>query len=233
MKINHDDINVLDAARLRIKYCFEQFDNIYFCISGGKDSSVMIQLAIEYCKENGHTFSILFIDLEAQYNSTITHVLELLELSKPYIKTIYWICLPLSLRNSVSIIQTKWICWDEQVKDIWVRNMPEYPFVININNLPNELKWFKIRMEFEEFIQLFAQYFNILNGGKTGIGVAIRSDESFNRFRTIVNNNKKTYENIHWTTQLKIKNRFAPIYNFYPIYDWKTEDIWGQSFCLN
>ena len=37
--------NVLDAALERLQFTFTHFDNIYFSISGGKDSSVMVQLA--------------------------------------------------------------------------------------------------------------------------------------------------------------------------------------------
>ena len=37
--------NVLDAAFERLEIIFNNFDNIYFSVSGGKDSSVMVQLA--------------------------------------------------------------------------------------------------------------------------------------------------------------------------------------------
>ena len=37
--------NVLDAAFERLEIIFNSFDNIYFSVSGGKDSSVMVQLA--------------------------------------------------------------------------------------------------------------------------------------------------------------------------------------------
>ena len=37
--------NVLDAAIERLEIVFQNFDNIYFSVSGGKDSSVMVQLA--------------------------------------------------------------------------------------------------------------------------------------------------------------------------------------------
>ena len=37
--------NVLDATFERLEFIFDHFDNIYFSVSGGKDSSVMVQLA--------------------------------------------------------------------------------------------------------------------------------------------------------------------------------------------
>ena len=69
--------NVLDATIERLKIIFEKFDNIYFCVSGGKDSSVMVQLANMVAKDKGKKFDVLFIDLEAQYKHTIEHIEEL------------------------------------------------------------------------------------------------------------------------------------------------------------
>ena len=43
--------NVLDAALERLEIIFENFDNIYFSVSGGKDSSVMVQLANQVAKK--------------------------------------------------------------------------------------------------------------------------------------------------------------------------------------
>ena len=37
-------INVLDAAIKRLEIIFQNFDNIYFSVSGGKDSSVMSKI---------------------------------------------------------------------------------------------------------------------------------------------------------------------------------------------
>jgi predicted phosphoadenosine phosphosulfate sulfurtransferase len=51
--------------------------------------------------------------------------------------------------------------------------------------------------------------------------VGIRSDESLNRYRTIASAKKQKYEDLQWTTWCG-----ATLFNAYPIYDWKTEDIW-------
>lgn len=59
--------NVLEAARERIQYTFEEFENLYLSVSGGKDSSVMMQLARQEAEKRDETFDVLFIDLEAQY----------------------------------------------------------------------------------------------------------------------------------------------------------------------
>lgn len=165
---------------------------------------------------------MLFIDLEAQYRYTIEHIEKLKQLSQ--IRDFYHITLPIALRNAVSVLQPKWICWEEESKHLWVRNMPED--TINIHNCPFE--WFKKGEEFEEFILQFAGWYLEKYPQKVACGIGIRTDESLNRFRTIAFQEKKlTFNDYNWTTKLKVNDRHIDVYNFYPIYDWKTEDIWG------
>jgi len=219
----YNDKNVLEAAYERYDIIFNDFENIYFSISGGKDSSVMLQLAARKAREHEKKIDILFIDLEAQYKATIDHVNELLSNEcKDVIRTIYWVCLPVSLRNAVSILQPKWTCWDEKDRDKWVRDMPER--VINVDNCPWD--WFRYQMEFEEFIVLFAEWYSREYGLSAG-GVAIRADESLNRFRTIISYKKEPYKSYPWTTRVKMRGLPVDCYNFFPLYDWRTEDIWG------
>lgn len=221
------DINVYEAAMKRYEIMFSQMDHIYFSVSGGKDSSVMVQLAARKAREMGKRFSVLYIDLEAQYAATIDHIYTLIEEVQDVLDAWYWIALPLSLRNAVSVIQPKWICWDKKDKEKWVREMPDNPYVINEDTLPEEWKsWFFRGMEFEEFILFFAEWFAETYGGRIGAGIGIRSDESLNRFRTIVSESKVRYQDYSWTTQVQFHSKALPVYNFYPLYDWRTEDDW-------
>ncbi len=214
--------DVLEAAMERLEIIFQNFDNIYFSVSGGKDSSVMVQLANKVAKKMEKRFDVLFIDLEAQYRYTIEHIERLKQLSQ--IRDFYHITLPIALRNAVSVLQPKWICWEEESKHLWVRNMPKDS--INIQNCP--FSWFKKGEEFEEFIVQFASWYQAKYQGKVACGIGIRTDESLNRFRTIAFQDKKhTFEKHNWTTKLKINEKHIEVYNFYPLYDWKTEDIWG------
>ena len=216
MKI-HNEKNVYEAAMDRLEIIFNKFDNVYFSVSGGKDSSVMIQLANIKAKEMNKKFDILYIDLEAQYKATIDHIEELKELSQ--INKFYHIALPMQLRNAVSILQPKWICWSPTQKKIWVRELPKDS--ININN--HSFDFYQLGMEFEEFMVLFADWYQKQHNSLIGCGVGIRSDESLNRWRTIASQTKSMFEHKKWTTQLK---PYENIYNFYPLYDWKTQDIW-------
>ena len=206
------EVNVLDASRERIKTVFDNFEKIYISFSGGKDSSVMLHLVMQEAVKRNKRVGVLIIDLEAQYAKTIKHIEEIIETYRDHID-LHWVCAEILLRNAVTNFEPRWRCWDETKKDIWVRekpkqarNLKDYPFYI-----PG--------MEFEEFIVVFAEWYG--EGKLTAGFIGIRADESLNRFRTIAVFEKEMFQGYRWTTKI-VDNCF----NIYPIYDWKTEDIW-------
>lgn len=224
MKV-YTDKNVFDASLERIEFAFDNFDNLCVSYSGGKDSTVMIQLVNMIAKKRNRKFDVLFIDMEAQYLMTIEHI-KTLKNKLECIRDFYWVCLPLSLRNAVSVFEPRWICWEKAKKDKWVREMPE--FAINEDN--NIFPFFRYAMEFEEFVPEFEKWYQEKKGGMCGSFVGIRCDESLNRFRTIVSQKKDRLKDKPWTTRNKpLKNS----YSIYPIYDYRTEDVWIATFNNN
>lgn len=232
----YKDINVYDAAINRYDIVLNEFDNYYVSVSGGKDSSIMLQLMAQEARKYRKKFSVLYIDLEAQYQATIGHINALIDATKDVVENWYWCALPLSLRNAVSAIQPKWICWDKKDKEKWIR---EYPtkrkdiVLVTENSIPDGWDWFFRGMEFEEFILWFAKWFNETHGGKTAAGIGIRSDESLNRFRTIISDKKERFKNYPWTTRAHCKSEVLNCWNFFPLYDWRTEDDWTAVAKLN
>lgn len=71
--------NVLDAAKERVKFTFDNFPKIYLSFSGGKDSTVMIHLVADEARSRGQKFAVLIVDLEGQYEMTINHLLNVCE----------------------------------------------------------------------------------------------------------------------------------------------------------
>ena len=225
MKI-YKDKNVFDAALERIEFAFDNFDNLCVSYSGGKDSTVMIQLVEMIAKKKNRKYDVLFIDMEAQYLMTIEHI-KTLKNKLENIRDFYWVCLPLSLRNAVSVFEPRWICWEKSKKEKWVREMPE--FAINEDN--NIFPFFRYAMEFEEFVPEFEKWYSEkYNGSLCGHFVGIRCDESLNRFRTIVSMKKERFKDKPWTTRNK---PLEHTYSIYPIYDWRTEDDWIATFKYN
>lgn len=208
-------VNVLQAARERIAYTFDHFEAIYISFSAGKDSSVMMHLVMDEAIKRNRKVGVLLIDLEAQYTLTIKHAQEMFAMYANNIE-LYWVCLPIKLRNAVSNYEPVWCAWDPDRKADWVRPMPEGLGVISD---PSFFDFFEPRMEFEEFIELFAVWYS--KGRDTAAFIGIRSDESLNRFRTIAVWDKEMHFGKRWTTKVIDKT-----YNVYPIYDWHVNDIW-------
>jgi predicted phosphoadenosine phosphosulfate sulfurtransferase len=205
--------NVLEAAIERISFTFDNFEKIYVSYSAGKDSTVMLHLVAAEAKKRGRRIGLLLIDLEAQYKLTISHALECFELYKDIIDP-YWVSLPLHLRNAVSVYEPHWICWENDKKDLWIREAPEIA-ITDERFFP----FFRHGMEFEEFVPAFGDWYA---GDKvSACFVGIRSDESLNRYRTIASKTKISFKNKQWTSKITDKS-----YNIYPIYDWKTADLW-------
>lgn len=206
-------IDVLQAARDRIRYTFDHFEAVYVSFSAGKDSSVMLHLVMDEARKRGRRVGVLLIDLEAQYQLTIKHAEEMMQMYEDCIDP-YWVCLPIKLRNAVSNYQPVWCAWDPEKKADWVRQPPKWSITD-----PAYFDFFEDRMEFEEFIELFALWY--AKGRKTAAFIGIRSDESLNRFRTIAVWDKEMHFGKRYTTKIA-----DGIYNVYPIYDWHVTDIW-------
>lgn len=207
--------DVLTASKDRISKIFDDFEKIYISFSGGKDSSVMTHLVMEEAIKRNRKVGLLIIDLEAQYLDTVKHIEHMTYLYRDHIE-LHWVCAELLLRNSVSNFEPRWICWDSSKKDIWVRNMPE-----QAANL-SQYDFYVPKMEFEEFMVLFGEWYSNYGEYSTAAFIGIRSDESLHRYRAIVSTKKGlTHKGHKWTTKIK-----PNLFNIYPIYDWKTKDVW-------
>lgn len=205
------NISVFDAAQSRIKYVFDEFEKIYVSFSGGKDSTVMAHLVLDEAIKRGRKVGLLFVDLEAQYQYTIQHVKKIFDIYEKNIHQ-FWCALPIALSNAVSVYEPRWICWEPGKE--WVRN-PNQLSITDHKYFP----FYKYGMEFEEFTPLFGKWYS--GGINTACFVGIRADESLNRYRTIKNDFKTNYKDKRWSTLID-----ENLYNVYPIYDWKTADIW-------
>ncbi len=205
--------NVYQEAIERVKFTFDNFEKVYLSFSAGKDSTVMLHLVAQEAIKRKQKFGLLIVDLEGQYKLTIEHIYNCIEMYKEYID-LYWVCLPLNLRNAVSVYEPFWTCWDKDFKNEWIRELPK-----NAISDESYFSFFRKGMEFEEFVPEFGEWYS--QGKTTACLVGIRTDESLNRFRTIASKTKTVFKEKQYTT-LVTKN----VFNVYPIYDWTTEDIW-------
>jgi len=208
---------VYEAAKERIKFTFDHFEKISLSFSGGKDSTVMMHLVCAEARKRKRKIGLLIIDLEAQYKATMEHAVEMVEKYKDVLE-IYWVALPIHLRNAVSVFDPQWICWNDNQKDKWVRQPPEFA-ITNKTFFP----FYQYAMEFEDFVDEFNKWYAYEDGRKriTACFIGIRTQESLNRWKAI-----HRHEDCNFLGKKYLNKIEEHIINAYPIFDFKTEDIW-------
>jgi predicted phosphoadenosine phosphosulfate sulfurtransferase len=217
-RVYNKNKNVYDASNERIDFIFNNFERIYLSFSGGKDSGVMLNLVLDYMKKNNITekIGLQILDNEANYSHSLEHMHSIIQ-NNIELLDVYWCCLPVTLPCSVSSYAVNWQCWGEEFKDRWVRPMPKNDYIVNIDN--HKFDFFEEDMTYDDFWDGFAEWYS--QGKLCANLIGIRTSESLNRFRAIMNEKKVMLDNKPWT-----KKNTTNTYNVYPIYDWKYQDIW-------
>ena len=215
---NYKDENVYNASIKRIDYIFKNFEKIYISFSGGKDSGVMLNLVIDYMRSNNikTKVGLMIMDNEANYTLSLEYMHRIIK-SNLDILDVHWCCLPITLPCTVSSYEIEWRCWGLEEKNSWIRPMPKEDYIVNTEN--HKYPFFKNNMQYHDFWDSFGEWYS--EGKNCACLIGIRTDESLNRYRAIMNENKEMHNGNIWT-----KKNGKNVYNCYPIYDWKTEDVW-------
>lgn len=215
-------MNVLQATEARLARIFADFDNVLVAFSCGKDSGVLLSLAYRWATENGRIGQLGFYyeDYEAGYHFTDEYAARTFAELKVDRK--FWLCLPISAACSVSMYEPRWIPWDDDKRDIWVRPMPTGDYVINSENCP--YPFVKGTKGFDARIQ-FAEWYGQKYGGRTAVLIGLRAQESLTRRAIFTSQHRSLmHANLRYS---KLHN--DSLCNFYPLYDWVTEDIWTAN----
>jgi predicted phosphoadenosine phosphosulfate sulfurtransferase len=205
MKIYRNE-SVLEAAKNRLRFLFDEFEEVVVNISGGKDSTVVYHLALEIAKEKGRLpLKVLFLDQEAEWQATIDQVRYSME--RPEV-TPLWYQIPIRLFNATSA-EEHWLqCWDPAEEPKWMR--PKESYSIKENSYGTD-----------RFTEVFKAIMKKDFGPKSCHIVGVRAEET--PARTLGLTTAATYK---WITWGKIIDKGRDQYNFYPIYDWGPVDVW-------
>lgn len=212
--------NVYSALQERLKFIFEEFDNIFVSFSGGKDSGILLNITLDFQQKYypNKKIGVFHQDFEAQYAVTTEYVERTFERIKDIVDP-YWVCLPMATRTALSSYQMFWYPWDDTKEACWCRPMPQHPYVINLQN--NPMTTYHYRMHQEDLAKQFGRWYrHTHNDKKTVCLLGIRADESLQRYSGFLNK-KYGYDGECW-----ISKQFKDVWAASPLYDWSHADVW-------
>jgi len=213
-KIYNPNKNVYEAAKERISYIFDNYNKIIVSLSGGKDSTVLMYLALEEAEKRNRKIYCFFLDQEMEYNSTFLHVEDIMD--KPNVIPLWFQIhgiLPTAIHHTDYWIEV----WNPEERDKWVRSQKRIAIkkVDWQHNVPYSFPE-QDKFGFYGLMKCMEQMFP---NETVAHLIGLRAEESLDRFRAVTKN--AGIEGIEWCT----KNKWGGI-KFYPIYDWTFQDIW-------
>lgn len=206
------DLDVYEAALQRVRWLFDEFDNkVSVSNSGGKDSTVVLELAAKVNAERGlPPLRVMWLDQECEFDATVRY--------QRYIAQredidFHWYQIPFRLYNATNHDDPWLNVWGEGEE--WVRE--KEPYSIHENPFTK-----RDGTPVDRFKEVLAEI-NIHSGGGA-ILTGMRSEESPARRLTMTT--KPMYKWVTWCSEGHKRKGFEPYYMFHPIYDWMTRDVW-------
>jgi predicted phosphoadenosine phosphosulfate sulfurtransferase len=209
---------VLEAARKRVAFLFDEFEHIYVAFSGGKDSTTVLHLCLEEARVRDRLpVKVVFVDQEAEWRSTIEYVRAVMD--RPDVDPV-WLQCPIKISNSASVDEAaEWLnCWEPGGE--WMRDRE--PDSIHENIFGTD----RFKDMFDHILSTFHP------DEKACLIGGVRAEESPARRQGLTTRAK--YKGVTWAKRL---SGFHDHYTFYPIWDWTYKDVWkfihdgGHAYC--
>lgn len=197
------DIDVVEAAKSRIRNAFRNGVKVYLSFSGGKDSIVLANLTYSLICAGEIDPSLLvvqFVDEEAIFPCIEKSVKDWRKKFLLAGAQFEWYCVEVRHFNCFNELseEESFICWDSEKRDVWVRQPPTY--AIRSHPLLKPRK-----DNYQSFMP------RVCMDGITMTGV--RAAESVQR--------------LQYMSRMNLGGKgITERRQIFPIYDWKTNDVW-------
>lgn len=198
--------NVFEEALERIRMIFDYHDDVIVSMSGGKDSTVLFNLALMVAKEkNRLPLKVFWLDQEAEWQHTVDYMESIMRM--PEVKP-YWYQIPFDFTNSLSAKNNFLRVWDEKKEDKWIHPKSD----ISIKENPS--KYYR----FHDLVSYLPEY--CTESDNCAVLVGMRIQESLNRRMTIA------YGKAYFRGETYCQKKRGKIQVFWAIYDFTNDDIW-------
>jgi predicted phosphoadenosine phosphosulfate sulfurtransferase len=201
--------NVWEAALDRVRYTYDNFDDVFVSFSGGKDSTCVLHAVLDVAHERGALpVRVVHIDEEGQANETSEYVRRVANRDDIDLE---WYCVPIVYRNGTSSEAPVWSPWAPEDRAKWVREPPA-DAITEIDGYD------PTNPEDRLTIPDLMEHFIVKNRRRTAACMGIRANESMTRRMAV---SQKRADN--WI----VPSPRNPFYwKSYPVYDWTIEDVW-------
>jgi predicted phosphoadenosine phosphosulfate sulfurtransferase len=196
-KLYDTQTNVYTAAKERLRDHYRAGDRLVISISGGKDSTVIMELAIEVAREEGLLpVEVITRDEEIMYPGTFEYLERVAQRNEV---SMNWVIAGQPIINAYNRYYPYWWVFDPEQEDKWVRRPPSFAQYIPEQNIAG----MTTTTRFPTPNRLIAV-------------IGLRADESLTRANRIASTR---------TALTKHPSAYGA-YNLAPIYDWTDEDVW-------
>jgi predicted phosphoadenosine phosphosulfate sulfurtransferase len=200
--------NVYDEALDRIRLLYDEFPLVMVSLSGGKDSTVILELTKIVARErNALPVKVMWLDQECEFEATVEYVKKVMY--DPEVEPM-WFQVPFRLLNATSGKETWLNVWGEGEQ--WVREKDPISIKENIYGT-------------DRFVELMEKIVDKTFDHPVAVLTGVRTEESPARFMGATGD--VTYKWITWGNTI---NKKKGIYNFHPIYDWTYIDVWKAIY---
>lgn len=195
------NVDVVTAARARIKQIFSNGLPVYLSFSGGKDSLVLAHLTMDLIAKGQIDPAMLrveFIDEEAIFPCIERVVMDWRGKFLAAGAQFAWYCLEVKHYSCLNMLENdeSFICWDRTKKAVWVRDPPDFAVRSHPRLIPRA--------------DSYQQFLARLSDGLHMTGM--RASESLQRLSAISTTN---------ATGISLAQS-----SIHPIYDWIDGDVW-------